>query len=88
MNDKPIELNLDLINANDSDSIYVTAKDYFTEKGVVTRLNNKPIEGQPNWFVKGPMGMGLSLDKNGHNVAFTGGTGILVFLDVVGMILL
>ena len=32
--------------------------------------------------------MGLQLDKDGHNVAFTGGTGILVFLDVVAMILL
>ena len=32
--------------------------------------------------------MGLQLDKNGHNIAFTGGTGILVFLDVVAMILL
>lgn len=34
------------------------------------------------------MGIGLCLDKNGHNIAFTGGTGILVFLDVVAMILL
>lgn len=32
--------------------------------------------------------MGLQLDKDGHNIAFTGGTGILVFLDVVAMILL
>lgn len=32
--------------------------------------------------------MGLQLDNNGHNIAFTGGTGILVFLDVVAMVLL
>ena len=34
------------------------------------------------------MGMGLSLDTNGHNIAFAGGTGVLVFLDLVAMILL
>jgi len=32
--------------------------------------------------------MGLDLDSNGHNIAFTGGTGILVFLDLVAMILI
>ena len=34
------------------------------------------------------MGMGLQIDKNGHNFAFVGGTGILVFLDIVAMLLL
>jgi len=29
------------------------------------------------------MGLGLSVDPNGHNIAFCGGTGILVFLDIV-----
>ncbi len=32
--------------------------------------------------------MGLEVDKDGHNVVFTGGTGILVFLDIVAMIAL
>lgn len=34
------------------------------------------------------MGTGLCLDNNGHNIAFTAGTGVLVFLDIVAMILL
>jgi hypothetical protein len=38
------------------------------------------------WYVKGPMGMGLSVNADGHNVAFCGGTGILVFLDLVAML--
>jgi hypothetical protein len=29
------------------------------------------------------MGMGLDIDVDGLNVAFTGGTGILVFLDLL-----
>jgi|688.fasta_scaffold869366_1 hypothetical protein len=32
--------------------------------------------------------MGLGIDTNGVNVAFAGGTGILVFLDLVAMIIL
>lgn len=34
------------------------------------------------------MGAGLHIDTDGHNIAFTGGTGILVFLDLVAMLLL
>jgi hypothetical protein len=34
------------------------------------------------------MGMGLGLNPNGNNIVFTGGTGILLFLDIVAMIIL
>ena len=80
------ELNPELLNDCDGDSVYVTAKDYKSKNGVVTQMNNVLNEGKGTdtlWFVKGPMGMGLSVDPNGHNIAFCGGTGILVFLDIV-----
>ena len=70
------------MNTSDCDSIHVTAKDYHTPKGVVSQLNSEAGRGG-DWFVKGPMGLGLDIDREGHNVAFTGGTGILVFLDLV-----
>lgn len=34
------------------------------------------------------MGLGIDLKLNGHNIVFTGGTGILVFLDVVAKMIL
>ena len=34
------------------------------------------------------MGLGMDVDTNGHNIVFTGGTGILVFLDLVAKIVL
>lgn len=34
------------------------------------------------------MGMGLGIQNEGHHIAFTGGTGILVFLDLVAMLVL
>jgi hypothetical protein len=40
------------------------------------------------FWVKGPMGMGLSLDLNGQNFVFVAGTGILVFLDLVARLAL
>jgi hypothetical protein len=33
------------------------------------------------------MGMGCNFDFNGHNVIFAGGTGILVFLDLIAVTL-
>jgi len=40
------------------------------------------------WFVKGPLGMGLDINTNGHNFVFCGGTGVLVFLDLVAQMCL
>lgn len=34
------------------------------------------------------MGKGLNLDLNGHNVAYSAGTGVLVFIDLVGQLIL
>jgi len=34
------------------------------------------------------MGMGLNIKKDGHNIVFVGGTGILVFLDLIVMMFL
>jgi len=34
------------------------------------------------------MGMGLDIQKEGHHIAFAGGTGALVFLDLVAMLVL
>lgn len=46
------------------------------------------LEDQPNWYIKGPMGLGLNLDLNGHNVIFAGGTAILIFLDLIASLVL
>lgn len=33
------------------------------------------------------MGLGLGIDTDGTNVAFTGGTGVLVFLDLIAQLI-
>jgi NAD(P)H-flavin reductase len=57
-----------------------------TENGVASQLNRSTKE--ETWLVKGPMGLGLDIKEEGHYVAFAGGTGILVFLDLVAFILI
>ena len=38
--------------------------------------------------MKGPVGMGLQMEPSGTHIAFCGGTGVLVFLDLVAHLLL
>mmetsp|Transcript_39716 Transcript_39716/g.38275 ORF Transcript_39716/g.38275 Transcript_39716/m.38275 type:complete len:109 (-) Transcript_39716:312-638(-) len=56
-------------------------KDYLTKKGLATYFHSNS-HGK-TFHVKGPMGKGLDIKREGLHVAFAGGTGILVFLDLV-----
>jgi hypothetical protein len=38
-------------------------------------------------MIKGPMGKGLDLASNGIHIAFTAGTGVLPFLDLVAYLI-
>jgi len=44
MNESEVYFNLDLLNDSDANSFVITAKDYNTQKGVVSRLNRNKIE--------------------------------------------
>lgn len=50
----------------------------------------KPITGRSDdiFFVKGPMGKGLQIEERGIHMAFCAGTGILVYLDLVGHLII
>lgn len=80
--------NTETLNSADKNSFYTTYKIYQTKTGVSKRFAIQKPDTEPIWFAKGPMGLGLQINKNGHNIAFTGGTGILVFLDIVATLLL
>ena len=95
-NNGTAEFNYKLFNGEDKNFMHVTCKDYKTKKGVASQLFR--VETTPNvaivtddktkpisdvWHVRGPMGMGLDVQASGHHVAFCGGTGVLVFLDIV-----
>ena len=43
---------------------------------------------EDTFFVKGPMGKGLQVEERGIHLAFCAGTGVLVYLDLVGHLIL
>lgn len=73
------------LNSAETNSIFITLKDYKTIRGVASQLNNQELKAGDDWYVKGPLGMGIDVNTDGHNIIFAGGTGILVFLDIVAM---
>lgn len=38
--------------------------------------------------IQGPMGTGLDMHRKGRHIAFSGGTGVLVFIDMVAHLIL
>ena len=50
-------------------------------KGLSMRINES--QGNTLFEVQGPMGKGLQINSSGLHIAFTSGTGCLVFVDLV-----
>ena len=75
-----LSLNPDLINSRPSNLVYLTLKNYKKPKGLSVRLSESTGE---IYKLKGPLGKGLDIMPKGTHIAFTGGTGVLVFIDLV-----
>lgn len=64
--------------------VVVTIKNYQAKGGLATRIFDETAEGKNLVLtVQGPMGVGLDIQRTGTHIAFTGGTGCLVFVDLV-----
>lgn len=55
--------------------------------GLSKRISDEEFNGTLNYEIKGPMGKGLDLQRDGVHLAFTAGTGILPFLDLVAFLI-
>lgn len=75
----------DAISGGDVGSLWLTAKNYQARNGVATALfhNSESV-----YSVKGPMGKGCNVQTEGVHMAFAGGTGALVYLDLVARLIL
>lgn len=67
---------------NDANGFSFTAKNYKIEGGLSVRLNESDL-ASTKYAIQGPMGRGLDIQKEGTHIAFSAGTGILVFVDLV-----
>ena len=69
----------------EEDEIIVTVKNYNMKDGLSKVIHEAPLNEDVFW-IKGPMGKGLGIEKSGTHIAFTAGTGILVFIDLVAFL--
>ncbi len=67
-----------------SNILTLTAKNYKQAKGVSMRINESTSD---NYDIQGPMGKGLGIEKSGTHIAYTAGTGILVFVDLIAYLI-
>lgn len=55
---------------------------------IKSQANKSMARSEDIFFVKGPMGKGLQIEERGIHIAFCAGTGVLVYLDLVGHLIL
>jgi hypothetical protein len=70
---------------NNTTEIVIACKNYNLIGGMSHNLHNSQMN--ETFQVKALMGKGLDLKKDGTYVAFVGGTGVLVFMDLMALIL-
>lgn len=85
-----VKFNSSLLYQSWANSCCMTIKDYKKPGGLSSVFFNKEKLENGIFRCKGPVGKGLAIDKNtrGTHFAFTAGTGILVFIDLVMRIFL
>ena len=81
--------NYSLLSTEETDRIYLTIKNYKMKNGLSRRFSDKNTCNDI-FEIKGPMGKGLGITKEskGTHYAFSAGTGILAFIDLVARIAL
>lgn len=75
-----------MIATHNMNSFVNTEKVYDNNGDVIGACNMRPLEEM--FYIKGPMGRGLEIQHSGLHFAFCAGTGVLVFLDLVAMLLM
>eukprot|EP00347_Sterkiella_histriomuscorum_P007376 403349177 len=77
----PMKIHNQFFDQTPSNELSLTIKQY--QNGKLTQVIAKDKECNGQYHIKGPMGKGLDIQHSGTHIAFTAGTGILVFLDLV-----
>lgn len=76
-----LEFDQRLVTEFESDTVVLTIKNYNLDNGLSKILHND--NGSKLLNLKGPMGKGLAMKRKGTHIAFSAGTGALLFLDLV-----
>lgn len=80
---------LEYHSLNETDQLCLTIKNYNNPYGISQQFSHVLLQEQA-YEIKGPMGKGLGLtpSSTGVHMAFSAGTGLLVFIDLVARLLI
>ena len=78
-----------------SRTLTMVIKNYFNLNGLSRRIIRQESVydsfteeiTKAQYYIKGPMGKGLDIQPSGVHIAFTAGTGILPFMDLVAFLI-
>lgn len=72
-----------------SDKVCITLKDYKVKTGVATRICSHDLSTptKSRYKITGPLGKGLNVKPSGVHIAFSAGTGALVYIDLVAYLI-
>lgn len=77
------------VNQYNANGVCLSIKAYEEHTGLSTFIfNNAKMNNKHIFECKGPMGSGLACSQTGRHVAYSAGTGVLVFLDLVGYLVI
>lgn len=77
------------IENHKQENLCLTIKNYSKNSGLSKTIHESVEKSSTTYYqVKGPMGKGLDIPSTGRNIAFTAGTGVLVFIDLVAHLIL
>ena len=82
----PLKIRDKFSNEGKSSTVTLVVKDYKVKDGLSNKICTDEVGfdiQSPSYVIKGPLGKGLYLKPAGVHVAFTAGTGILPFIDLV-----
>ena len=67
----------------------ITLKDYKVKTGVATRICSHDLSTptKSTYKITGPLGKGLNVKPSGVHIAFSAGTGALVYIDLVAYLI-
>ncbi|CDW73069.1 cytochrome b5-like heme steroid binding domain containing protein [Stylonychia lemnae] len=79
------QIDQSFFQSQQSNEISLTVKTYYVGGVSEDLLTSSPIKN--SYQFKGPMGKGLDIQYTGSHIAFSAGTGILTFLDLVAYLI-
>lgn len=86
--DQDVKVLKEAIQGFNQESLCLSIKNYSQFHGLSEHVHNNATESKDIFEIKGPLGPGVALSPKGKHIAYTAGTGVLVFVDLVAYLII